>query len=93
MHVIDDLIGDALIVQLRQLRCCKTINGARIAHFLNDCLGRHTVRTHLDNFTYRDRRFGFIRSKVAQPANRLIQVRKASAGIFLRDNLPKLVII
>src|SRR5438132_14387758 len=42
-------------MQLRQLRRCEAVYGLRVAHFLDDSLGRHTFLTHLDNLIYRDR--------------------------------------
>src|SRR5882724_5124920 len=63
LHVVDHLIGDALIAQLCQLRCRQAIDGLRFAHVVEDGVGRHTCLTHLDHFTDRDRRRGLFHSK------------------------------
>src|SRR4030095_311876 len=55
LHIIQDRIGYAQIVQLRQLCRWEAGYGFRVAHFRDDGLGRHTFLTHLDNLTYCDR--------------------------------------
>src|SRR6266545_1780501 len=67
LHVVDHLIGDALIAQLCQLRCRQAIDGLRFAHVVENGVGWHTLLTHVDHFTDRDRRRGLFHSKGRTP--------------------------
>jgi hypothetical protein len=62
LHVVEDLTGDALLAELCQLGCRQAVDGLRLAHFVEEGFGRHTLLGHLDHVTDRDGRRGLFHS-------------------------------
>jgi hypothetical protein len=67
LHVVKDLIGDALRAQLGQLRRRQAIDGLRLAHVVEDGFGRHPLLSHVDHVADGDRRCGLFHSKGRAP--------------------------